>query len=118
MEDLSLIAQWEEAGEQWQMFSGAPVLLGMIVVASCATTVPLASPESDAAANKFEPPEGKSNLYIARSTHSSGAAVAFKVSVDGEGVGSIGPGTFCLVTLGPGVHVVSVSMPARTTSTR
>ena len=35
--------------------------------------------------------------------------MAFKVSVDRKDVGSIMPGTFCLVSLDPGRHEVTVS---------
>jgi hypothetical protein len=91
------------------------LLLATLVVASCATTVPLASPESDAAAKKFEPPQGKANLFVSRSASQSGVAVAFKVAVDSKGVGSIVPGTFCLVALDPGRHDVTVSSGLNTT---
>ena len=85
------------------------LLLAVLVLAGCATTVPLAAPEADAAAKKFEPPEGKANLYVARSTGSSGVTVAFKVAADGKDVGSIVPGTYCLIALDPGKHDVTVS---------
>ena len=79
--------------------------LGALV--SC-VTAQLATPDSDAAAKKFQPPEGKANLYVARSGSSFGETT-FKVVVDGKTVGAVSPGTFVLVELSPGTHNVAAA---------
>ena len=80
----------------------------LTAIVGCAT-VPLASPESDEAAQRFMPPEGKANLYVARSNSSYGGAVSFKVVVDEEVVGEIAPGTFFLVAIDPGKHSIAAT---------
>jgi hypothetical protein len=85
------------------------LLLGEMAIffAGCAT-IPMASTDLDAAAKTFTPPAGQANLYIVRSGF-FGGAIAFHVIVDRYAVGSIGPGTFHLVTVEPGHHSIQVS---------
>jgi Protein of unknown function (DUF2846) len=85
-------------------------LLAAAALFGCATTtVPMATPVSDAAAKRFMPPDGKANLYVARSNSSFGAAVSFNIVVDGKVVGQIAPGTFYLVVVKPGMHSVAAT---------
>lgn len=84
-------------------------LLAITALAGCMTTVHLATPESDAAAKRFAPPEGKANLYIARSNDSYGERALFGVTVDGKAVGPIAAGTFYLIALDPGKHTVAAT---------
>jgi hypothetical protein len=86
------------------------VLLAVVLVAGCMTAAaPAASPESDAAAKRFEPAQGKANLYVARSPGSAGGSTEFKLTVDGKELGSITPGTYYLVVLDPGRHSIAAA---------
>lgn len=96
------------------------VPLMMLAFVGCATgpAVTLATPDSDAAAKQFKPPEGKANLYVARSGGSDSRVTSFDIAVDGKSIGPIGPGTFYLVSVDPGRHTVaaaSVLNSAKTT---
>ena len=86
-------------------------LLSVLVFASCVTSpsIPFASSEFDSDAKRFSPPEGKSNLYIAWSGGSSGQVVSFDITIDGKEIGKIVPGTFYLVTINAGNHIVVVA---------
>jgi len=84
-------------------------LLAVAAFAGCMTTVQLAPSESDAAAKRFVPPDGKANLYVARSNASEGERALFGVSIDGKAVGPIAAGTFYLVVLDPGTHSVAAT---------
>jgi len=86
---------------KWILLLALGALLGCV-------TAKLAAPDSDAAAKKFQPPEGKANLYIAWSGSSLGET-PFKIIVDGKTVGAISPGTFVLVELGPGAHTAAAA---------
>lgn len=85
------------------------VLLVAALLAGCVTgpSVTLAAADSDAAAKQFTPPDGRANLYIARSESPVGKAASFEIVVDGRTVGPIGPGTFYLVVVDPGKHVIA-----------
>lgn len=86
------------------------VLLAVVMVAGCMTaTAPVAPPESDAAAKRFEPAPGKANLYVARSPGSSGGSTEFKLAVDGKELGSIAPGMYYLAVLDPGSHSIAAT---------
>jgi len=86
------------------------VLIGA-ALAGCASNpaVTLAGSDSDAAAKQFRPPEGRANLYIARSESPVGNAASFEIAVDGKTVGPIGPGTFYLVVVDPGTHTITAA---------
>jgi hypothetical protein len=84
------------------------ICLGGAVLAGCAT-VPMASVEQDLEAKSFTPSEGKANLYIARSNTYFGYAITFRIMVDGIPIGSIGPGTYHLLSIEPGQHNIIVS---------
>jgi len=84
-------------------------LLAVAAFAGCMTTVQLAPSESDAAAKRLVPPDGKANLYVARSNASEGERALFGVSIDGKAVGPIAAGTFYLVVLDPGTHSVAAT---------
>ena len=60
-------------------------------------------------AKRFAPPDGKANLYVARSNAPNGERALFKVSVDGKAVGPIAAGTFYLVVLDPGKHRIAAT---------
>ena len=92
-------------------------LLAAVTLAGCVTvaSVPMATSASDADAKTFRPPEGRADLYVARSNGSAGAAGLFDISVDGKLVGPIAPGTFYLVVLDSGRHEISAATGMNTT---
>ena len=79
------------------------------MLGGCAATVPVMSKEHDIAAERFQPPLGKGNIYVVREDAFGGSAIAYKIELDGISRGSIAPGTYHLLTLEPGRHVVSSS---------
>ena len=82
--------------------------LVLTALVGCATAK-IATPESDAAAKRFVPPEGKANLYVARSGGSYGPTTTFDVVVDGKVAGALSPGTFLLISIDPGTHAVAAT---------
>ena len=68
----------------------------------------MASSSQDAAAKLMIPPPEQSNIYIVRASGIWGSAISFQVFVNGQFIGTIAPGTFHMVTLDPGEHLVSV----------
>jgi hypothetical protein len=89
--------------------------IALAILVGCAT-VPSASPEADAAAKEFKPPEGKANLYLARGYSSLGSMAAFKLAVDGQALGKINQGRFWVIALGPGTHRIEASSSVNKTT--
>jgi hypothetical protein len=84
------------------------ICLGGAVLAGCAT-VPMAPLDQDLEAKSFTPVQGRANLYIARDKASFGSAITFRIIVDGKPIGSIGPGTYHLISIEPGQHNILAS---------
>lgn len=83
-------------------------LAGVLVsfLSACAS-VPMASPEQDAAAKEFRPPPAdRAHLYVYRN-ESIGSAVKQPVVVDGIAVGQTAAKVFFLIPLAPGAHTVT-----------
>ncbi|MFL5309535.1 MAG: DUF2846 domain-containing protein, partial [Myxococcales bacterium] len=75
---------------------------------ACAS-VPMAKPDRDLAAKRFDVPRDQAVLYVYRD-ESLGSAVTLTVLVDGQHVGDNAPHTFLLVPVAAGPHrVVSKS---------
>jgi hypothetical protein len=92
------------------------VLAVLLVLAGCVTynppaPSPSASPESDAQAKTFAPPEGKGNVYISRpgEVQLFGKPAVFGVAVDGKQVGGLTPGMYFCLALEPGNHNLDAS---------
>lgn len=85
-------------------------LTAIAILAGCAS-VPKAPEAADSAAKSFQVAPDKANLYVFRKPAVAGSAVAVQVSVDGRMLGSTGAGTYFLVRLDPGTHVVSSFTP-------
>jgi hypothetical protein len=84
-------------------------LAGVVLFAAMATgcaSVPMATPEADATAKKFQVAPDKANLYIYRN-ESMGAAVKMKVLIDGQPAGQTAAKTYVMRTVDPGSHVVT-----------
>jgi hypothetical protein len=74
----------------------------------------MASTQDDAAAKTFAPPTGKVNIYIVRASAIIAGPIAYDVAIDGKAVGAIAPGTFYLLTVEPGRHVIRASSKENT----
>ncbi|HUI70243.1 MAG TPA: DUF2846 domain-containing protein [Spirochaetia bacterium] len=94
--------------------------LAVLTLAGCVTTYtppapsPQASPDQDAQAKQFVPPDGKGNLYIQRASEFVllGQPTPFAVTIDGREVGGIVPGMYYCFPLDPGRHTLSASSEA------
>lgn len=83
--------------------------VAMLLASGCAATVELAAPDEDTTAKLFNPPQDKAGLYITRKSGFAGSAILFQVVVDGRVEGGLAPGTYRVVSVQPGRHVVSVT---------
>ncbi len=80
------------------------LLAGALFVTGCAS-VPMASPQSDAAAKTFLTSPSKANVYIYRH-ESFGAAIKMPLLIDNVAVGDTAAKTYVLKQLDPGQHVI------------
>lgn len=78
------------------------------LLAGC-VSVPLTSASLDSDAKKFQPEAGKSSMYINRKNAIFGGGVMVQSVVDGRMVGSLAPGTYQLISVAPGEHIVTTS---------
>jgi hypothetical protein len=82
-------------------------IVGLLLVGLCAcATVPMASPELDAAAKRFEAPADRARIYVVRAS-SIGTAILFQVSLDDRILGSLPIHTFLVADVAPGNHTVT-----------
>lgn len=91
-------------------------LAAFLLLSGCAATVEMATPELDQAAKTYVPPEGKANIYVTRKDQFTGSAVLFQVVVDGRMLGAIAPGTYHMMSVDPGRHVVAATSMENQTS--
>ena len=81
----------------------------VLLISGCAATVEMATPELDQAAKTYVPPEGQANIYVTRKDQFTGSAVLFQVVVDGRMLGAIAPGTYHMMSVEPGRHIVAAT---------
>ena len=83
------------------------VVLALLVVAfaSGCASVPMASPEQDAAARSFVVRPDKSNIYVYRN-ESMGAAIKMPIALNGKLVGDTAAKTFLRLEVAPGSHTL------------
>lgn len=79
-------------------------LLTLLSLGGCAS-VPMATPQQDAAAKQFTVPTGKSRIYLYRNEN-FGGAIKMTVSLDGKTMGQTGPKTFFIWDVTPGHHTI------------
>jgi hypothetical protein len=76
-----------------------------VLAAGCAS-VPLAPPQADLAAKRFDPPpSGMANLYVYRNEN-YGSAVRLSVVLDGALLGDTAAKTYLFTPIAPGTHTV------------
>jgi hypothetical protein len=82
------------------------VLIALVsaLLSGCAS-VPMATPDADASAKRFQPRPGMANIYLYRN-ETFGAAIAMTVSLDGRIMGRTGPQTYFLWEVEPGRHEI------------
>lgn len=79
--------------------------IGLSILSGCAS-VPMGSPEADAALKKFAPPPAdQAGLYIYRDSF-AGKALKKSVSVDGKIIGETANKVYFHQFLSPGVHTI------------
>ena len=83
----------------------AVVIAGGLAISGCAS-VPMASPEADAAAKTYKVDPTKANLYIYRNEN-FGAAIKMPVLVDNVLVGDTAAKTYIFKQIDPGPHVIT-----------
>lgn len=85
----------------YRFIAAVCILAGLVGCAS----VPMATPQQDAAAKQFAPVPGKALLYIYRN-ETFGAAVKMNVALDNRPVGQTASKTYFRLVLDPGHHTV------------
>jgi len=75
-----------------------------LLLAGCAS-VPMASPDLDAAAKRFEAPTDKAAIYVFRD-ETMGAAITMSVFLDEKLVGKTGAKTYYRIEGAPGSHTL------------
>lgn len=93
-----------------------PLIL-CLVVSGCVSaammvsppSVPVAAGPADAKAKRFQPPPGRASIYVMREDTFVGQALLFRVDLDGKVQGKLARGTYFLLTVPPGKHVVTFS---------
>ena len=91
----------------WVSFLVVVALSGCVSYTPPAPSPP-ASPESDAQAKQFLPPQGKGNVYVARPGELVllGKPVPYAVTADGKPLGGLMPGMYYCIALEPGNHAL------------
>lgn len=74
----------------------------LALIAGCAS-MPMATPEQDSHAKRFEVPSDRARIYLYRN-EMFGAAIPMSVSLDGQIAGQTGPKTFFVWEVSPGQH--------------
>jgi hypothetical protein len=82
------------------------IVLPLAVLAFACASVPLAPPEADAQAKRFQaPPPGHANLYVYRN-EGFGGAVRMSVNLDGAALGDTAAKTYLYTPIPAGTHTV------------
>ncbi len=85
------------------------IVSGLTLLFMGCASVPMAPQDIDVAAKRFEPPAGKANIYVTRTSKIFGDPHALNLLVDGEFRGAIASNTYFLFEVDPGTHRVEVS---------
>jgi len=80
-------------------------VLALVVLASGCASVPMATPEQDAAARSFAVKPGKANIYVYRN-ETFGAAIRMPIALNGKLVGDTAANTFLILEVSPGGHTI------------
>ena len=92
------------------MKSITAIILGsmmLFLLTSCATNVPMASLEQDMMAKKFHAPSDNALMYVIRPSIHTGWMMNIPVMVDRLALGNLKNGSYALMPVAPGEHVIS-----------
>lgn len=78
--------------------------LALLALGGCAS-VPMASPQQDAAAKQFTVPAGQSRIYLYRN-ETFGGAITIDVTLDGKKMATTAPMTYFVWDVAPGKHTI------------
>lgn len=84
------------------------ILFAVLLLVSCASSVPMAPATADAAAKASSPAAGTGRIFVIRKAQGYGKAILFHAEVDGKSIGGLAPATYRILDLPPGPHVVRV----------
>jgi len=87
------------------------IVFATSVILSCAPTVQTMS--SSPGAGLRAPESGHAAVILVRTSHFEGRALLADAFIDGRRIGSLAPGTFRRVDVGPGAHEISSAQPRR-----
>lgn len=87
-----------------KLLKSLALIFSLSFLYGCAS-VPMASPEADAAAKQFKPASGKANIYVYRNER-FGAAIKVPVSLNGMTKGSTAAKTFMHWEVKPGQYKI------------
>ena len=101
------------------MIKSTWILLAILVavLAQGCASVPAQPPsEAEQAAKRYAPESGQANVYVSRTDESLGKTIGFELFVDGVKAVTLTPGSFTLVPVAPGTHVIKIAAPANSMS--
>jgi Protein of unknown function (DUF2846) len=81
-------------------------IIGSAIFAGC-RSVPMTSASLDSDAKEFQPEPGKASIYINRKEAFVGGGNIVQTVIDGRIIGSLIPGTYQLIHVTPGKHVLT-----------
>ncbi len=80
----------------------------LALLAGCASVVPMAPADQDAASKTFRAPSaGMAGVYLYRDNSFVGKALKKRLSIDGVAIGETAPGVFFHREVKPGKHVIA-----------
>lgn len=84
------------------------LIAALAVLTGCASVVPMAPQEQDAASKKFSaPPANMAGVYIYRTNSFMGKALTKRLSIDGVEIGETAPGVYFHREVKPGEHTLA-----------
>ncbi len=89
-------------------FKSLMLIAALALLTGCASVVPMAPADQDAASKTFRAPtSGMAGVYIYRDNSFVGKALKKRLSIDGVVIGETAPGVYFHREVKPGKHVVA-----------
>lgn len=89
-------------------FKSLMLIVTLVLLTGCASVVPMASSEQDAASKSFRTPSAnKAGVYIYRDSSFMGKALTKRLSIDGVVIGETAPGVYFRREVAPGEHTLA-----------
>jgi hypothetical protein len=96
----------EKKGYTMKILNLLALAVCSFLLAGCATA-PMTSTSLDAEAKQFTPDPGMANIYLIRNFNLIAKNNEYKTTLDGRFAGVLAPGTYQLLSVPPGEHVLS-----------